>query len=701
MNVPNSPATDETSAWSERPVLGAVLLVIAGVIVAYVTVGYTRPLLGIGGPFTGIGLWFGLLLCLTGIIALFRPHRSTILGILGVAFSILSVVGSLGGLLVGLLIGIAGGNMLIAWHPPDPRGDSRGPNTPPGPDTSERTKPVTASGFSWEEGMPDMADGGEVSHRKRPVQETLNRQGMATGDAPVVRPDTGGTDRQEQHLDDALERVAHGATVSFPSLIFKKGVGFAITGTLTNGFAASSYGLYVLARQLIGYLEESMFGFLPGLNRFLPNSTDEEQDVLATLTSLLMLGIGTAFGAVVFLAAPHISRIFDHGPQFEIYIRVFAIGLPGTLWFQTVNKLLESLEEVEARNLMLRFGFPVAELAVVAIGTILFGDLVAVSIGIVLVTILTSLALTGWLMWQRGFTPRARAAAVARLGRKYLRYTSPLVAQNVVRNVQSSGFYLLIIIFSSSIAAGLLAVGTLVGSLVRLPLVLNNQFMAPVVSDLHTSGHDDALQRLYQVTSRMILVGITGVVIPLFVFREAVMSLFGPTFVEYSALLPGFLLAKFISSAAGSNGIVLRMVDRQRAELLIDVATTVLLVVTAIPLIVHFGLPGMVVGYLLEAIISNGLQVGALYYLEGYHPFTRLYAEPLVAAVPYIVIAYTGKLVLSDGVAPFVGTLAGLVAYATALHAMGFTATERRLVASLLSRYREAFPISRRIMDIL
>lgn len=111
-------STADTSWRAERPFLGGVLLIVSGLIVGYVPIQFTLELILMGTPLAAIGMLFAVLLFLTGVFALLRPDQSTNLGIAGVAFSILSVVGALGGLLVGLLIGIVGSNLLISWEPP-------------------------------------------------------------------------------------------------------------------------------------------------------------------------------------------------------------------------------------------------------------------------------------------------------------------------------------------------------------------------------------------------------------------------------------------------------------------------------------------------------------------------------------------------------------------------------------------------------
>ncbi|WP_137287610.1 lipopolysaccharide biosynthesis protein [Halorussus salinisoli] len=512
---------------------------------------------------------------------------------------------------------------------------------------------------------------------------TENRESSAESDSSP--------DPVEARLEDALERVAHGATVSVPAILLQRGFTLAFTAILTNGFAASSYGAFALARRLQRFLLRLALGFRSGLSRFLPNAESaEERDALATFASLLLVGVATAFGVVLFAAAPLVTELADEGEQFRLFLQVFAVGLPAGVWLFTVTEILRGIEAVGPLNLTLRVGFPTAQLAVGAVAAYLFHDLALAAVGVMLVMGLTGVAAAGWLARERGFRPRLRGVDAGRLRRKYLRFTLPLFVGGFATTTQRLGFYPLIAVFLSSVAGGVFAVGVLLGTLVRLPLMGINQFIPPVAAALNEEGHREALRRLYHVTSRLVLVGVTALSIPVVVYRESVMRLFGPTFVEYAPLLPGFIVAQYAACAAGSVGILLTMTDNQRALLVVNVVITAFLAVTAIPLTTQFGLPGLVISYVLMLTVNNGLEVAVLYYLEGLQPFTRLHAKPLIAAVPLALVALGVKVAVPGAVAPVTGSAAGLLAYAKSLQLLGFTQVERRLGASLVGRYREA-----------
>jgi len=123
--------------WREpRPLVGAVLLFLGGAMIGYVPAQFASELLLIGGAFTVIGLVLAVAVAFCGVAALAKPRFSTVFGTLGIVFSTLSLFGALGGLLVGMVVGTAGGVLCYAWDPPE------------GYETATLAE---ASGFIWQE----------------------------------------------------------------------------------------------------------------------------------------------------------------------------------------------------------------------------------------------------------------------------------------------------------------------------------------------------------------------------------------------------------------------------------------------------------------------------------------------------------------------------------------------------------------------
>lgn len=97
-----------------RPFFGAILTVLSGLMILWVPLNlYLSTFLP--GSVAVIGLLFGGLITLIGMMSLFLPGASKALGIIVIFLSILSVIGALGGFLFGTIFGIIGGSLLTAW----------------------------------------------------------------------------------------------------------------------------------------------------------------------------------------------------------------------------------------------------------------------------------------------------------------------------------------------------------------------------------------------------------------------------------------------------------------------------------------------------------------------------------------------------------------------------------------------------------
>lgn len=97
-----------------RPFWGATLSLLAGIIILYIPI----QLLNIAfapGNMVVIGLIFGGLIILMGILGYFYPKFNVVFGIVTIFLSVLSVMGALGGFLIGTILGIVGGSLSIAW----------------------------------------------------------------------------------------------------------------------------------------------------------------------------------------------------------------------------------------------------------------------------------------------------------------------------------------------------------------------------------------------------------------------------------------------------------------------------------------------------------------------------------------------------------------------------------------------------------
>lgn len=99
----------------KRPFWGATLTVLAALLILYIPL-HLYAIAMIPGSFVFVGFLFGGLILIIGVLAYIYPQFSTVFGVITIFLSVLSIMGALGGFIVGTILGIVSGSLLVAWE---------------------------------------------------------------------------------------------------------------------------------------------------------------------------------------------------------------------------------------------------------------------------------------------------------------------------------------------------------------------------------------------------------------------------------------------------------------------------------------------------------------------------------------------------------------------------------------------------------
>lgn len=100
---------------NRRPFWGATFTVLAALMILYIPI-HLYAIAFIPGSLVFVGFIFGGLLLITGIFAYIYPQFSTVFGVVTIFLSIISIMGALGGFIIGSVLGIIAGALCIAWN---------------------------------------------------------------------------------------------------------------------------------------------------------------------------------------------------------------------------------------------------------------------------------------------------------------------------------------------------------------------------------------------------------------------------------------------------------------------------------------------------------------------------------------------------------------------------------------------------------
>lgn len=105
---------DKPTAAFVLSLLGGIFVLVFGLLVGLL---FGFFFLGLGIITVILAIIFGILIIIGGTMMYVYPHQHVIWGIIVLVFSVLSIFVALGGFLVGMILGIIGGALGIAWQP--------------------------------------------------------------------------------------------------------------------------------------------------------------------------------------------------------------------------------------------------------------------------------------------------------------------------------------------------------------------------------------------------------------------------------------------------------------------------------------------------------------------------------------------------------------------------------------------------------
>jgi Family of unknown function (DUF6114) len=135
-------------AGKQRPKLALTLVCLSGLAILWMPVSLYW-LAFVPGSFAFAGILFGSLVLGCGVVGWLMPQYVRPLGAFAIILSIASIIGALGGLIIGTLLGIAGGSLCIAWGPasPDAAGKEEAAEEEPGGEEGWSARRETAAAW--------------------------------------------------------------------------------------------------------------------------------------------------------------------------------------------------------------------------------------------------------------------------------------------------------------------------------------------------------------------------------------------------------------------------------------------------------------------------------------------------------------------------------------------------------------------------
>ena len=390
--------------------------------------------------------------------------------------------------------------------------------------------------------------------------------------------------------------LARGAIGSFVVKILGAAIAFGLHILLARLLGVTQYGIYIYALTWVNILViASLLGLNTSLVRFIAAYKVQERWGLLrgivhrstqfiVVFSLLISGIS---GIVVWFLRNRIGQ--DQAATFGVAL----ILLPVLVLVRLREASLRALKRVVLSSLPDRIIRPLL-LAIILSGLYFYlrKPLQATqAMAINLIAVFTALVIgTVWLVKE--FPEQARDAQPIYAAKEWLKVSLPLLLIASMAMVLSQTDIIMVGAIRGADEAGIYSAASRISNLVVFALMAINAILAPMISELYSTGKNEELQRIVTLAARVIFVFTLTVSIILAVFGKFALSLFGTEFVVTYVPLLILLFGQIVNALAGSVGLIMTMTGHQnQAGAIVTVSAAVNIILNAL-LIPLMGLVG-------------------------------------------------------------------------------------------------------------
>jgi O-antigen/teichoic acid export membrane protein len=481
-----------------------------------------------------------------------------------------------------------------------------------------------------------------------------------------------------------VKSVSGGAIKYLTTTSFSRGAGFLFTILLTQSFGAGVYGLYAFGTSVISILRNfADLGADMAIVRFVTEFEDDpnQQGVMVLLSYVNGVGGGIILATVLILTGPAINRLTVDNPQFPAILSVLAIILVLNNIQEILYAHFRATDLLNVKLLLNDILFPLLKLLLTA-AVVYLGYSILGVIGVIVVAMVVVLVTGFYLLVQLADITLVIPSSTSTI-RKFYNYSLPLTTGNIGSIMfQQSDILILGLVLNSS-AVGIYKVAFLVGGIMALPVSGVAQLFPPIASRLYSSGEKERLNNLFSIVTRWLfaLSLFSGTFI--YAYRVEILSLFGEEFGEGALILLFIIGMQVTSNATGPSGSLLMMTDHQYIRAANQWIFGICNIVLTYVLVMEYGIVGAAIGTFVVNGALSATRMFELWKLEGFFPYSKAFAKPVVAAIVTGVAIHRVSTTTSGLVGLFFGGVVGVVVFGGAQYILGLEEEETDLLRSV------------------
>jgi O-antigen/teichoic acid export membrane protein len=446
-----------------------------------------------------------------------------------------------------------------------------------------------------------------------------------------------------------LGMLARGGALNLVGAVCTALFGFLLTLVVTRGLDQNAVGSFFESIALFHILMSvSQLGADTGLVRMIPRFRVHGRtgDIRKSLSFGLgpVAVAGSIVALAVFVYAPELSRVFtnDGGSEgLERLIRVLAPFTPVAATFLAVIAATRGFGTMIPSVLLDKIAKPLAQpvlaFAVLAAGlgpmAVVLAWVAPFAVGLPIALLWLGSLLRRWERKASTTDERPAPAPRGALFREFWRFTGP----RGLASVFAVGIMwlgpLMVGALASTREAGIFAAAgryLALGAFVQLAII---QVVGPKLSELLAGDHHDRAKTVYRTATSWVMVVAWPMFLTMAVFAPALLSLFGPGFLEGQSVLVILGLTMLVATGAGPVDVVLLMGGKSSWNLVNTVSAVALNIGLNLLLTPRIGIAGAAFAWSASILANNLLPLMQVRILFRFDPFGRRFAVVAVSAL--------------------------------------------------------------------
>ena len=502
---------------------------------------------------------------------------------------------------------------------------------------------------------------------------------------------------QPEHEHNIVLTAKGGGIITFGKLI-NYGSRFLITFLVARLLTAEDYGMYNLAISGAAIAAAfARFGLDTGTLRYVAvmNGRRDQEGLWGTLQVGVVGTVlfGSLAATLLFaLAYPIAEHAFD-APRLAPFLQVASVFVPmlalGDILSAATRGFKSMRESVLSENIIQ----PLVRLVIIVLLALTGMDVVKAIVAFGLADVASGIMLIYFL--NKRFGLRRPLQDARRPTREIVGFSLPLWLSDIMSSLRGNLQTILIGSLSTIRNVGIFTIAdqvNMVGSIVHQAIVVSAR---PVVSELHDQGDWRQLTRLYQTTTRWVIMLNLPAILLMFLFPRQIMSLFGSEFTEGASALVILAGASLINIATGMCGAIIEMTGQSKWKLFNSALRVIFSILFNFLLIPRWGIIGAAVATVMLAIVSNVLPMLEVWYLYKLLPFNRSFIGLIIAAVSALLSAWLLNLWLpvdESLISTVIVMLVVVAVYAATVLVLGLSPADQAMLTSLRRRATALLP---------